>query len=67
MSDEATKTPNSSQAALYDGSTAFEISLASNWATSGHLRRGSDVETTKKGFSRTNDASILSWPTIMGL
>eukprot|EP00984_Skeletonema_dohrnii_P030889 scaffold22764_cov189-Skeletonema_dohrnii-CCMP3373.AAC.1 len=35
--------------------------------SSGHLRRGSDADTTKKGFSRTNDASILSWPTIMGL
>eukprot|EP00985_Skeletonema_marinoi_P015902 scaffold8370_cov115-Skeletonema_marinoi.AAC.1 len=35
-------------------------------ASSGHLRRGSDADTTKKGLSRTEDASILSWPTIMG-
>eukprot|EP00985_Skeletonema_marinoi_P028422 scaffold24820_cov150-Skeletonema_marinoi.AAC.1 len=35
--------------------------------SSGHLRRGSDADTTKKGLSRTKDVSLLSWPTIMGL
>eukprot|EP00984_Skeletonema_dohrnii_P029241 scaffold19683_cov100-Skeletonema_dohrnii-CCMP3373.AAC.1 len=35
-------------------------------ASQGHLRRGSDADMTKKGLSRTKDASILPWPTIMG-
>eukprot|EP00984_Skeletonema_dohrnii_P030890 scaffold22764_cov189-Skeletonema_dohrnii-CCMP3373.AAC.2 len=43
-----------------------ELLAAVSGVSSGHLRRGSDADTTKKGFSRTNDASILSWPTIMG-
>eukprot|EP00985_Skeletonema_marinoi_P005941 scaffold2572_cov75-Skeletonema_marinoi.AAC.29 len=33
---------------------------------SGHLRRCSDADTTNKDLSRNKDASILSWPTIMG-
>eukprot|EP00984_Skeletonema_dohrnii_P017200 scaffold7783_cov85-Skeletonema_dohrnii-CCMP3373.AAC.1 len=35
-------------------------------ASSGHLRRCSDADTTNKCLSRSKDASILSWPTIMG-
>eukprot|EP00985_Skeletonema_marinoi_P019457 scaffold11152_cov131-Skeletonema_marinoi.AAC.1 len=35
-------------------------------ASSGHLRRCSDADTTKQCLSREKDASILSWPTIMG-
>eukprot|EP00984_Skeletonema_dohrnii_P012582 scaffold5119_cov153-Skeletonema_dohrnii-CCMP3373.AAC.18 len=35
-------------------------------ASSGHLRRCSDADTTKECLSREKDASILSWPTIMG-
>eukprot|EP00984_Skeletonema_dohrnii_P011747 scaffold4714_cov130-Skeletonema_dohrnii-CCMP3373.AAC.3 len=30
------------------------------------VRRYSDADTTNKCFSRVKDASILSWPTIMG-
>eukprot|EP00984_Skeletonema_dohrnii_P032507 scaffold26799_cov94-Skeletonema_dohrnii-CCMP3373.AAC.2 len=37
-----------------------------NWASSGHLRRCSDADTSNKCLSREKDASILSWPTIMG-
>eukprot|EP00985_Skeletonema_marinoi_P020992 scaffold12635_cov85-Skeletonema_marinoi.AAC.1 len=36
-------------------------------ASSGHLRRCSDADTSYKCYSREKDASILSWPTIMGL
>eukprot|EP00985_Skeletonema_marinoi_P021992 scaffold13771_cov89-Skeletonema_marinoi.AAC.1 len=36
------------------------------WASSGHLRRCSDADTSNKYLSRVKDASILSWPTIMG-
>jgi len=36
-----------------------------NWASSGHLRRCSDNHTSKQCLSREEDASILSWPTIM--
>eukprot|EP00985_Skeletonema_marinoi_P030064 scaffold30349_cov97-Skeletonema_marinoi.AAC.1 len=32
----------------------------------GHLRRCSDADTSKYSLSRDKDASILSWPTIMG-
>eukprot|EP00984_Skeletonema_dohrnii_P016321 scaffold7211_cov83-Skeletonema_dohrnii-CCMP3373.AAC.1 len=35
-------------------------------ASSGHLRRCSDAYTTKQCLSREKNASILSWPTIMG-
>eukprot|EP00985_Skeletonema_marinoi_P029881 scaffold29479_cov80-Skeletonema_marinoi.AAC.1 len=31
-----------------------------------HLQRCSDADTTNKCLSRIKDASILSWPTIMG-
>eukprot|EP00985_Skeletonema_marinoi_P027704 scaffold23152_cov80-Skeletonema_marinoi.AAC.1 len=34
--------------------------------SSGHLRRCSDADTTKECLSRDKDASILSWPTLMG-
>eukprot|EP00985_Skeletonema_marinoi_P011566 scaffold5500_cov207-Skeletonema_marinoi.AAC.1 len=39
---------------------------ASQLASSGHLRRCSDADTDNKYLSREKDASILSWPTIMG-
>eukprot|EP00984_Skeletonema_dohrnii_P027792 scaffold17463_cov89-Skeletonema_dohrnii-CCMP3373.AAC.1 len=35
-------------------------------ASSGHLRRCNDADTTNKSLSRAKDASIPSWPTIMG-
>eukprot|EP00984_Skeletonema_dohrnii_P010849 scaffold4257_cov80-Skeletonema_dohrnii-CCMP3373.AAC.4 len=35
-------------------------------ASSGHLRRCSDADTTNKCLARVKDASILSWPAIMG-
>eukprot|EP00984_Skeletonema_dohrnii_P007051 scaffold2515_cov83-Skeletonema_dohrnii-CCMP3373.AAC.1 len=35
-------------------------------ASSGHLRRCSDADTTNQSLSRVKDACILSWPTIMG-
>eukprot|EP00984_Skeletonema_dohrnii_P030432 scaffold21916_cov82-Skeletonema_dohrnii-CCMP3373.AAC.1 len=35
-------------------------------ASSGHLRRCSDADTTNNSLIRVKDASILSWPTIMG-
>eukprot|EP00984_Skeletonema_dohrnii_P028420 scaffold18405_cov89-Skeletonema_dohrnii-CCMP3373.AAC.1 len=37
-----------------------------NWTSSGHLRRCNDGNTTIKSMSRDKDASILSWPTLMG-
>eukprot|EP00984_Skeletonema_dohrnii_P033578 scaffold30575_cov136-Skeletonema_dohrnii-CCMP3373.AAC.2 len=39
---------------------------ASQMSSSGHLRRCSDADTTKKSLSRDKYLSILSWPTIMG-
>ena len=35
-------------------------------ASSGDLRRCSDADTTIQCVSREKDASILSWPTIIG-
>eukprot|EP00984_Skeletonema_dohrnii_P025629 scaffold14813_cov173-Skeletonema_dohrnii-CCMP3373.AAC.1 len=35
-------------------------------ASSGHLQRCSDADTAIQCLSRAKDASILSWPTIMG-
>eukprot|EP00984_Skeletonema_dohrnii_P010197 scaffold3974_cov117-Skeletonema_dohrnii-CCMP3373.AAC.2 len=35
-------------------------------ASSGHLRRCNDANMSNKCLSRAKDASILSWPTIMG-
>eukprot|EP00984_Skeletonema_dohrnii_P003504 scaffold1184_cov98-Skeletonema_dohrnii-CCMP3373.AAC.3 len=35
-------------------------------ASSGHLRRCSDADTSMQCLSREKDASILSWPTIIG-
>eukprot|EP00984_Skeletonema_dohrnii_P017854 scaffold8212_cov81-Skeletonema_dohrnii-CCMP3373.AAC.2 len=35
-------------------------------ASSGHLRCCIDADTINKCMSREKDASILSWPTIMG-
>eukprot|EP00985_Skeletonema_marinoi_P006762 scaffold2950_cov218-Skeletonema_marinoi.AAC.1 len=37
-----------------------------NWASSGHLRRCGNADTSNKCLSRVKEASILSWPTIMG-
>ena len=34
--------------------------------SSGHLRRRSDAHTSHQCLSREKDASILSWPTMMG-
>eukprot|EP00985_Skeletonema_marinoi_P025139 scaffold18187_cov87-Skeletonema_marinoi.AAC.1 len=38
----------------------------SQMTSPGHLRRRSDADTSNKYLSRVKDASILSWPTIMG-
>eukprot|EP00985_Skeletonema_marinoi_P018940 scaffold10713_cov108-Skeletonema_marinoi.AAC.2 len=35
-------------------------------ASSVHLRRCSDADTVKMSLSRGNDATIPSWPTMMG-
>eukprot|EP00985_Skeletonema_marinoi_P021792 scaffold13567_cov92-Skeletonema_marinoi.AAC.1 len=35
-------------------------------ASSGDLRRCSDADTTNQCLSRKKDASVPSWPTIMG-
>eukprot|EP00985_Skeletonema_marinoi_P006320 scaffold2728_cov137-Skeletonema_marinoi.AAC.18 len=40
--------------------------VASQMASSGHLQRCSDADTTNKCLSRAKDASILSWQTMMG-
>eukprot|EP00985_Skeletonema_marinoi_P032050 scaffold38010_cov105-Skeletonema_marinoi.AAC.1 len=48
----------------YGGRVA--LAAVPNWASSGHLRRCSDADTSNKYLSRVKDASILSWPTIMG-
>eukprot|EP00984_Skeletonema_dohrnii_P019866 scaffold9592_cov109-Skeletonema_dohrnii-CCMP3373.AAC.1 len=42
-----------------------KVALAAipNWASSGHLRRCSDADTTNKYLSRDKEASILSRPT----
>eukprot|EP00984_Skeletonema_dohrnii_P021945 scaffold11070_cov164-Skeletonema_dohrnii-CCMP3373.AAC.4 len=42
------------------------LAAVPNWASSGHLRRCSDAETTNKYLSFDEDASLLSWPTNMG-
>eukprot|EP00984_Skeletonema_dohrnii_P025489 scaffold14666_cov86-Skeletonema_dohrnii-CCMP3373.AAC.1 len=34
--------------------------------SSGHLRRCSDADTANQYLIREKDASIISWPTIMG-
>eukprot|EP00985_Skeletonema_marinoi_P021115 scaffold12802_cov136-Skeletonema_marinoi.AAC.1 len=41
------------------------MAVVSN-ASSGHLRRCNDADTSKYSLSREKDASILSWPSIMG-
>eukprot|EP00984_Skeletonema_dohrnii_P033057 scaffold28489_cov168-Skeletonema_dohrnii-CCMP3373.AAC.1 len=35
-------------------------------ASSGHLRRCSDADEVNMSLSRDNDASMPSWPTMMG-
>eukprot|EP00985_Skeletonema_marinoi_P019526 scaffold11236_cov211-Skeletonema_marinoi.AAC.4 len=42
------------------------LAAVPNWASSGHLRRCSDADTTNKYSSRVKEASLLSWPTIKG-
>eukprot|EP00984_Skeletonema_dohrnii_P021779 scaffold10965_cov96-Skeletonema_dohrnii-CCMP3373.AAC.1 len=42
------------------------VTWASQMNSSGHLRRCSDTYTSNKYLSRDKDASILSWPTLMG-
>eukprot|EP00984_Skeletonema_dohrnii_P011442 scaffold4575_cov91-Skeletonema_dohrnii-CCMP3373.AAC.3 len=42
-----------------------ELAAVPNWASSGHLRRCSDADTSNKYLSREKYASILSWLTIM--
>eukprot|EP00985_Skeletonema_marinoi_P025386 scaffold18619_cov88-Skeletonema_marinoi.AAC.1 len=45
----------------------IEVLMAfTKWASSGHLRRCGDAVASNKYLSREKDASILSWPTIMG-
>eukprot|EP00985_Skeletonema_marinoi_P025600 scaffold18964_cov142-Skeletonema_marinoi.AAC.1 len=44
---------------------AVELADVSD-ASSDHLRRCNDADTTKQCVSREKHASILSWPTIMG-
>eukprot|EP00984_Skeletonema_dohrnii_P026189 scaffold15499_cov67-Skeletonema_dohrnii-CCMP3373.AAC.1 len=39
---------------------------ATHLASSGHLRRCSDADTTNQCLSRGKDASMLSWPSLMG-
>eukprot|EP00984_Skeletonema_dohrnii_P007020 scaffold2501_cov134-Skeletonema_dohrnii-CCMP3373.AAC.7 len=46
----------------YDMVLERELAVVSD-ASSGHLRRCSDADTTKQCLSREKDASILSWPT----
>ena len=49
----------------YDMASPKMLAAVSD-ASSGHLRRCSDADTTNKCLSREKDASILSWPTMMG-
>ena len=45
----------------------YRVELAAvSDASSGHLRRCRDVDATNHCLSREKDASILSWPAIMG-
>eukprot|EP00984_Skeletonema_dohrnii_P024473 scaffold13604_cov171-Skeletonema_dohrnii-CCMP3373.AAC.1 len=50
----------------YGARVAHTTVPKSKWDSSGHLRRCSDADTSNKCLSRAKDASILSWPTIMG-
>eukprot|EP00984_Skeletonema_dohrnii_P018349 scaffold8549_cov97-Skeletonema_dohrnii-CCMP3373.AAC.1 len=43
----------------------LERNLGVSDASSGHLRRCSDADTSNKYLSREEDASILSWRTII--
>eukprot|EP00985_Skeletonema_marinoi_P017121 scaffold9333_cov109-Skeletonema_marinoi.AAC.2 len=53
-------------------SVRYDIMLESSagsrlkMASSGHLRRCSDADTLNNCLSREKDASILSWPTVLG-
>eukprot|EP00984_Skeletonema_dohrnii_P026487 scaffold15847_cov86-Skeletonema_dohrnii-CCMP3373.AAC.1 len=49
----------------YDMVLVSKLAVISD-ASSGHLQRCSDADTTNKCLSRAKDASILSWPTVMG-
>eukprot|EP00984_Skeletonema_dohrnii_P032139 scaffold25634_cov90-Skeletonema_dohrnii-CCMP3373.AAC.1 len=49
----------------YDLTVNIELAAIRD-ASSGHPRCCSDADTPKQCLSRDKDASILSWPTIMG-
>ena len=49
----------------YDMNVKRELA-ASQLASSGHLRYCSDADTANQYLSREKDASIPSWPTMMG-
>eukprot|EP00985_Skeletonema_marinoi_P004469 scaffold1951_cov94-Skeletonema_marinoi.AAC.1 len=49
----------------YDMVLSVELAAVSD-ASSGHLRRCSDADTSNQCLSREKDASILSWPTVRG-
>eukprot|EP00984_Skeletonema_dohrnii_P007725 scaffold2834_cov103-Skeletonema_dohrnii-CCMP3373.AAC.1 len=50
----------------YDMAVNREAGGCLSDASSSHLRRCSDADTSKECLSRDKDASILSWPTIVG-
>eukprot|EP00984_Skeletonema_dohrnii_P010736 scaffold4211_cov200-Skeletonema_dohrnii-CCMP3373.AAC.3 len=53
--------------ASYNGLLEARVELAAvSDASSGHPRRCDDADATNKCLSRVKDASILSWPAIMG-
>eukprot|EP00985_Skeletonema_marinoi_P000192 scaffold58_cov79-Skeletonema_marinoi.AAC.10 len=56
------------QSVRYDIVLESSALAAVSDASSGHhtIRRCSDADTNKKSLSLDTDASILSWPTIMG-
>eukprot|EP00984_Skeletonema_dohrnii_P003089 scaffold1035_cov184-Skeletonema_dohrnii-CCMP3373.AAC.1 len=43
------------------------MAAVSNRASPGHLRRCSEADTPKTCLSRDEDASLLSWPTVLVL
>eukprot|EP00985_Skeletonema_marinoi_P008177 scaffold3647_cov163-Skeletonema_marinoi.AAC.1 len=49
----------------YDMAVTEEL-VSVSLASSGHLRRCSDAHTINQCLSREKDASILTWPAIMG-
>eukprot|EP00985_Skeletonema_marinoi_P030684 scaffold33340_cov58-Skeletonema_marinoi.AAC.1 len=52
-------------------SVRYDMAVNRDWAavsdaSSGHLRRCSDADTSIQCLSREKNASLPSWPTIMG-